>query len=81
MITRKSLENAISASAATAGSTNSILHTLAFAREAGIEFTIDDIEAISKRTPIIGNLRPTGDYVALDLYQRWRCSHSDQSLN
>lgn len=68
LITRQSLENAIAASAATAGSTNSILHTLAFAREAGIDFTIDDIEAISKRTPIIGNLRPTGDYVALDLF-------------
>ena len=69
LITRQSLENAIAAAAATAGSTNSILHTLAFAREAGIEFTIDDIEAISKRTPIIGNLRPTGQYVALDLFK------------
>lgn len=69
LITRQSLENAISAAAATAGSTNSILHTLAFAREAGIEFTIDDIEAISTRTPVIGNLRPTGDYVALDLFK------------
>jgi dihydroxy-acid dehydratase len=69
LITRQSLENAIATAAATAGSTNSILHTLAFAREAGIEFTIDDIEAISKRTPVIGNLRPTGDYVAFDLYK------------
>ena len=69
LITRQSLENAIAAAAATAGSTNAILHTLAFAREAGIEFTIDDIEAISKRTPIIGNLRPTGQYVALDLFK------------
>ncbi len=69
LITRQSLENAIVASAATAGSTNSILHTLAFAREAGIEFTIDDIEEISKRTPVIGDLRPTGQYVALDLFK------------
>ena len=69
LITRQALENAIAAAAATAGSTNSILHTLAFAREAGVEFTIDDIEAVSKRTPIIGNMRPTGDYVALDLYK------------
>jgi dihydroxy-acid dehydratase len=69
LITRQSLENAIAAAAATAGSTNSILHTLAFAREAGIEFTIDDIEAISKRTPIIANMRPTGQYVALDLFK------------
>jgi dihydroxy-acid dehydratase len=45
------------------------LHSLAFAREAGIPFTIDDIEAISKRTPIIADMRPMGDYVALDLYE------------
>lgn len=69
VITRKSLENAIAASAATAGSTNTVLHTLAFAREAGIEFTIDDIEAISRRTPIIADMRPTGKYVAVDLYR------------
>ena len=46
-----------------------MLHTLAFAREAGIDFTIDEIEAISKRTPIIADMRPTGKYVALDLYR------------
>lgn len=69
LVTRDSLENAIAASAATAGSTNSILHTLAFAREAGIAFSLDDIEAISQRTPIIGDMRPTGKYVALDLYR------------
>ena len=69
LVTRRSLENALAASAATAGSTNSILHCLAFAREAGIEFTLDDIEQISRRTPIIGDLRPTGKYVALDLYR------------
>ena len=69
LVTRDSLENAIAASAATAGSTNSILHTLAFAREAGIALSLDDIEAISQRTPIIGDMRPTGKYVALDLYQ------------
>ena len=69
LVTRDSLENAIAASAATAGSTNSILHTLAFAREAGIALSLDDIESISQRTPIIGDMRPTGKYVALDLYQ------------
>lgn len=69
LVTRQSLENAIAASAATAGSTNSILHCLAFAREAGIDFTIDEIEEISKRTPIIGDLRPTGQYVAFDLFK------------
>ncbi len=69
IITRKSLENAIAAAAGTAGSTNAVLHTLAFAREAGIDFTIDDIEAISRRTPIIADMRPTGKYVAVDLYR------------
>ena len=68
-ITRASLENAIACAAATAGSTNSILHTLAFAREAAIDFTIDDIEAISKRTPVIADMRPTGKYMAADLYR------------
>lgn len=69
IITRSALENAIVAASATAGSTNAILHTLAFAREAGIPFTLDDIQAISNRTPIIADLRPTGKYVALDLYK------------
>ena len=69
LVTRRSLENSLAASAATAGSTNSILHCLAFAREAGIDFTLDDIEAISRRTPIIGDMRPTGKYVALDLFK------------
>ena len=69
LVTRRSLENSLAASAATAGSTNSILHCLAFAREAGIDFSLDDIEAISRRTPIIGDMRPTGKYVALDLFR------------
>ena len=69
LITRESLENAIAAAAGTGGSTNAILHTLAFAREAGIPFTIDDIEAISSRTPIFADLTPIGRYNALDIYR------------
>ena len=69
LVTRQSLENSLTASAATAGSTNSILHCLAFAREAGINFTLDDIEQISRRTPIFGDMRPTCNYVALDLFR------------
>ena len=69
IVTRKSLENAVAAIAASGGSTNGVLHTLAFAREAGIEFTIDDIEAISKRTPLICDLKPTGKYVATDMFR------------
>ncbi|WP_119066682.1 dihydroxy-acid dehydratase [Aggregatilinea lenta] len=69
VITKTALENGIASAAATGGSTNAVLHTLAFAREAGIDFTIDEIESISKRTPIIADMRPTGKYVALDLYR------------
>jgi len=68
LITREALENAVAGAAGTGGSTNSILHTLAFAREAGVEFTLEDISAISDRTPIIADMRPTGKYVAPDLY-------------
>lgn len=68
-LTRKSLENAIASATGTAGSTNSVLHTLAFARELGIEFDLADIEAISMRTPVIADMRPTGKYVAKDLYE------------
>ncbi len=69
VITKTALENAIAAAAATGGSTNAVLHTLAFAREAGIDFTIDEIETISRRTPLIADMRPTGKYAALDLYK------------
>lgn len=69
IITRPALENAIAIATGTAGSTNAILHTLAFAREAGIPFTIDDIEEISQRTPVLTDLRPTGKYVAVDMYK------------
>jgi dihydroxy-acid dehydratase len=69
IITRKALENAIASVAATGGSTNAVLHTLAFAREAGIDFTIDDIREISNRTPLIADMRPTGQYMARDMYE------------
>ncbi len=68
-ITKQSLVNAIASAAGTGGSTNAVLHTLAFAREAGIDLTLDEIEAISKATPILADMRPTGKYVALDLYK------------
>ena len=69
IVTRAALENAIAAATASGGSTNSVLHTLALAREAGIPFTIDDIEAVSRRTPLICDLKPTGKYFALDMYR------------
>lgn len=69
IVTRTALENAVAGVAASGGSTNGVLHTLAFAREAGIPFTIDDIEAISKRTPLLCDLKPTGRFVATDMHK------------
>lgn len=66
LITRESIENAIMCAASTGGSTNIVLHMLAIAEEAGVAITIDDFDAISERTPLIGDLRPGGRYVALD---------------
>ena len=69
IITRKAIENAIAAVAATGGSTNAVLHLLAIAREAGVELTIDDFDRISARTPLIADLKPGGRFVANDLYK------------
>lgn len=69
IVTRKSLENAVASVAATGGSTNGVLHMLAFAREAGIPFTIDDIEAVSARTPLLADMKPAGKYVATDMHK------------
>ncbi len=66
IITRKSIENTIASVAASGGSTNAVLHLLAIAREMGIELSIDDFDAISKRTPFICDLTPSGKYVASD---------------
>lgn len=65
--TREAFENAIAAAAGTGGSTNSVLHLLAMAREANVPLEIDDFDKISLRTPIIADLRPGGQWVALDV--------------
>jgi dihydroxy-acid dehydratase len=64
IITRKSLENTIASVAASGGSTNAVLHLLAIAHEMRIDLTIDDFDAISKRTPFICDLVPAGKYMA-----------------
>jgi len=69
IITRKSLHNAIAAVAMTGGSTNAVLHLLAVASEAGVKLSIKDFDKISARTPLLGDLKPGGRYVATDLYQ------------
>ena len=72
IITKASLENAAASVAATGGSTNGVLHLVAIAKELEIDFTIDDFDAISARTPIVADLKPFGRYVATDVYRRRR---------
>jgi dihydroxy-acid dehydratase len=69
IVTRQSIENAIAAIACSGGSTNGVLHLLAIAKEMGIELHIDDFDQISERTPLICDLKPSGRFVAPDLYE------------
>ena len=69
LITRKSLENAAAAVAATGGSTNAGLHLPAIAHEAGISFTLEDVAEVFARTPLIADLQPGGKFLALDLHR------------
>jgi len=69
VLTRKAFENAIVSVAATGGSTNSVLHLLAMAEEAGVPLSVDDFDAISRRTPLIADLKPAGKYVAVDVHK------------
>ncbi|HEY2260059.1 MAG TPA: dihydroxy-acid dehydratase [Solirubrobacteraceae bacterium] len=69
IITRESLENAIAGIACSGGSTNGVLHLLAIAKEMRIELQIDDFHEISERTPLLCDLKPSGRFVAPDLYE------------
>ncbi len=69
IITRKSIENAVAVIMATGGSTNAVLHYLAIAHAAEVEWTIDDYEIMRKKIPVICNLKPSGEYVATDLHK------------
>jgi dihydroxy-acid dehydratase len=68
IVTRESIENAVTLIMATGGSTNAVLHFLAIAHAAGIEWTIDDFERVRTRVPVICDLKPSGQYVATDLH-------------
>jgi dihydroxy-acid dehydratase len=68
IITRESLENAITAVAMSGGSTNAVLHLLAVAREAGVPLDMTDFDEISERTPLLCDLQPGGRYLATDLF-------------
>src|SRR6266576_1836086 len=69
IITRNAIENAIALVMATGGSTNAVLHYLAIASAAGIEWTIDDFERVRKRVPVLCTLKPSGQYVAVDFHR------------
>jgi dihydroxy-acid dehydratase len=69
IITRKSIENAISVIMAVGGSTNAVLHFLAIASAADVELNLDDFETIRARVPVLCDLKPSGRYVATDLHQ------------
>jgi dihydroxy-acid dehydratase len=69
LVTRKALENAAAAVAATGGSTNAGLHLPAIAHEAGIAFSLEDVAQVFARTPLLADLQPGGKYLALDLFR------------
>ncbi len=69
IINKKSIENAVTTVVALGGSTNSVLHFLAIARAADIDFTIDDFQRISEKTPFIADLKPSGKYLMEDLHE------------
>jgi dihydroxy-acid dehydratase len=69
IVTRKSLENAIAVIMAVGGSTNAVLHFLAIAHAAEVDWTIDDFERMRKKVPVLCDLKPSGKYVAVDLHQ------------
>jgi dihydroxy-acid dehydratase len=67
LLTRAAFDNAIASVAATAGSTNAVLHLLAIAYEAGVPLAIDDFDAIAARTPVLADLKPGGRFTAVDM--------------
>jgi dihydroxy-acid dehydratase len=69
IVTKKSLENAVAVIMATGGSTNAVLHYLAIAHAAQVDWTIDDFERMRKKVPVICDLKPSGKYLAVDLHR------------
>ena len=68
IVTKKAIENAVAVIMATGGSTNAVLHFLAIAHTAGVDWTIDDFERIRQKTPVLCDLKPSGKYLAVDLH-------------
>ena len=69
IVTRRSIENAVAVIMATGGSTNAVLHYLAIAHAAGVDWTIDDFERVRRTIPVICDLKPSGRYMAIDLHR------------
>ncbi len=69
VVTRKSIENAVALIMATGGSTNAVLHYLAIAHAAEVEWTLEDFERVRRRVPVICDLKPSGRYMAVDLHR------------
>ena len=69
ILTRKAFENAITVAVALGGSTNAVLHLIAMAKAADVPLTIDDFQEVSNRTPLLADLKPSGQYVMEDLYE------------
>jgi dihydroxy-acid dehydratase len=68
IVDRRAIDNAVASVAATGGSTNAVMHLLAIAREFDVPFTIDEFDTIAERTPIVADIKPGGQYVAVDLF-------------
>ncbi len=68
IVTRKSFENSIAGVMATGGSTNAVLHLMATARDFGVKLAIEDFDRISRKTPVVADLKPWGNYTAPEMY-------------
>jgi dihydroxy-acid dehydratase len=69
IVTKEALENAVAVIMATGGSTNAVLHFLAIAHAAGVDWTIDDFERVRRKVPVLCDLKPSGKYLAVDLHK------------
>jgi dihydroxy-acid dehydratase len=69
IVTKKAIENAVAVIMATGGSTNAVLHFLAIAHAAGVDWTIDDFERVRRKVPVLCDLKPSGKYLAVDLHR------------
>ncbi len=69
IVTKEAVENAVAVIMATGGSTNAVLHFLAITHAAGLDWSIDDFERVRRRTPVLCDLKPSGQYLAVDLHR------------